>query len=403
MRDPMSWAIPLFRAFGIPVKLHIFFIVITLGLFFRQVLQKGNPIWWVDVLMVSVVIWFFVILLHEFGHCFGARSVGGEAKEILMWPLGGLAFVEVPHTPRANYVAVAAGPFVNVLICGACAAGLIAGGFWPALNPVNGMVNPFMNEMHNYRDGRDYTSEYGLKLYKVNSNEPVMTPHEMVEKMLKDAGVDARRFVFTPDFNAKTAEEYAPRGVERALAPSWAVWLQRIFMVSWVLLLFNLIPAYPLDGGQLFQCFVWARTDYRKGVVYASYSGFGVAIIFLIVSITANEALFMGLALFMLYAASMKLHSLDQEEGPFGYDFSAGYTSLEKDDEPAPKPKRPGFITRWRQARRARKMLRELEQRQMDEARMDHLLEKIAKSGKASLTDEEKRFLEQFSARYRNK
>src|SRR5439155_5641891 len=147
----------------------------------------------------------------------------------------------------------------------------------------------------------------------------------------------------------------------------------------------------------------WARGDYRRGVVVASYSGFVVAVIFLVVSIAVNEALFMGLALFMLYMASMKLQQLDVDDGPFGYDFSAGYTSLEKDDEPAPRPKRPGFFTRWWQARKARKLARELEQRQKDEQRMDQLLEKIAASGKNSLTDEERRFLERVSARYRNR
>ena len=111
----------------------------------------------------------------------------------------------------------------------------------------------------------------------------------------------------------------------------------------------------------------------------------------------------MGLALFMLYEASRKLYSLDMEDGPFGYDFSAGYTSLEKDDEPPPKPKKPWRFVRWWQAYKARKLLRELEQRQRDEERMDQLLEKIARTGKNSLTDEERRFLEQFSTRYRNR
>ena len=32
-RDPMSWSIPVFRLFGIQVKVHIFFIVIAIGLF----------------------------------------------------------------------------------------------------------------------------------------------------------------------------------------------------------------------------------------------------------------------------------------------------------------------------------------------------------------------------------
>ena len=34
---------------------------------------------------------------------------------------------------------------------------------------------------------------------------------------------------------------------------------------------------------------------------------------------------------------------------------------------------------------------------------MDQLLEKIARSGKQSLTDDERRFMERVSARYRNK
>ena len=49
MRDPMRWAVPLFRAFGISVRVHVLFFVITLGLFLRQVGQKDNPIWWFDV------------------------------------------------------------------------------------------------------------------------------------------------------------------------------------------------------------------------------------------------------------------------------------------------------------------------------------------------------------------
>ncbi len=102
----------------------------------------------------------------------------------------------------------------------------------------------------------------------------------------------------------------------------------------------------------------------------------------------------------MLYAASMKLLQLDMEEGPFG-DFSAGYTSLEKDDEPEPEPKRPGFFKRWWEARKARKAAREAEERQKEDERVDQLLEKIARFGKGSLTEEERRFLERISARRR--
>jgi hypothetical protein len=105
----------------------------------------------------------------------------------------------------------------------------------------------------------------------------------------------------------------------------------------------------------------------------------------------------------MLYESSMALYRLEMEDtGPFGYDFSAGYTSLEKDEEPPPRPRRVGWFKRWRQARTLKRLQRENEERARDEERMDQILEKIARSGKESLTDEERRFLERMSARRRN-
>jgi Zn-dependent protease len=400
MRDPMNWALRVFTAFGIPVKIHLFFFLFTLGMFLRQVTEKGSPVSAVDIFLLTVVTLFGIILLHEFGHCFAARFVGGEARDILIWPLGGLAAVEVPHAPKPHFIVAAGGPMVNVVICIACAAGLAAGGLFPNLNPI---ASPYRSQMHSFADGRDYTSEYGLKLYKAGTTETAPNPLEVWEKAIREQGglLETDTIVYPPATNAKIAEQGAAAGIERALAPGWAVWLNRIFWMSWVLFLFNLIPAFPLDGGQMLQAVVWGRTDFRRGTTVACYSGFVVAVLFLIVSIWKNEALFMGLALFMLYMASMKLMQLDQDEGPFGYDFSAGYTSLEKDDEPPPKPKRPGAIARWMQARKARKLKIEAEQKARDSERMEELLEKINASGMASLSGEEKRFLEQFSSKYR--
>src|SRR4051812_16297254 len=185
MRDPMSWSVPFFRAYGIQVKVHIFFFVVTLGLFWRQLmLPQYDRVWWLDMFLLSIVVLFGSVLLHEFGHCFGARYAGGEAREILIWPLGGLAMVEVPHRWKALFVMVAAGPAVNVLICLTCALALVSGGFFPSLNP---FTDPHRTEMTNFRDdqhGRTFTSPYAVKLYKPGTNEEPSTK-ELLDAMRK--------------------------------------------------------------------------------------------------------------------------------------------------------------------------------------------------------------------------
>ncbi len=59
---------------------------------------------------------FGIIVLHEFGHALACRSVGGEAKHIVLWPLGGVAFVAPPARPGAVLWSIAAGPLVNVAL-----------------------------------------------------------------------------------------------------------------------------------------------------------------------------------------------------------------------------------------------------------------------------------------------
>ncbi len=84
---------------------------------------------------------FLTVLLHELGHCFAARQVGGEASEVLLWPLGGLAACDVPHQPRAHFLTAAAGPAVNLLICLRCGLAM-ALVLEPAYRPT---WNPFWN------------------------------------------------------------------------------------------------------------------------------------------------------------------------------------------------------------------------------------------------------------------
>src|SRR5258707_11957965 len=101
--NPLMWlmtgSVPLFTAFGIRVRAHASLVIlIVLVLLFGL----GQGFTWQDRVQ-SMSILFTIVLLHEFGHCFTARWVGGEANDILMHPLGGLAFTRPPHRPLPEF------------------------------------------------------------------------------------------------------------------------------------------------------------------------------------------------------------------------------------------------------------------------------------------------------------
>src|SRR5690348_14191000 len=89
--NPLTWllygSVPLFTVFGIRVRAHAS-LVLTAVL--ALVFGLGPGFGWQDR-VGSMIMLFLIVLLHEFGHCFTARWVGGEAEDILMHPLGGVA------------------------------------------------------------------------------------------------------------------------------------------------------------------------------------------------------------------------------------------------------------------------------------------------------------------------
>jgi hypothetical protein len=99
---------------------------------------------------------------------------------------------------------------------------------------------------------------------------------------------------------------------------------------------------------------------------------------------------------------------VEDEQAATEYDFSQGYTSLERDqpDDRAPQPPpppKPGWLQAWLQRRAERKAQRERELREADERRLDELLDKIHREGKQALTDEELRFLTRVSSKNPNR
>src|SRR5580704_5125592 len=107
-----SGSIKLFRLQGIEVFLHwSSFLVAVFEINSRRG-DYGSVAW--NVLEYLAL--FLIVLTHEFGHALACRSVGGVANRIVLWPLGGVAYVDPPPRPGATLWSIAAGPLVNVAL-----------------------------------------------------------------------------------------------------------------------------------------------------------------------------------------------------------------------------------------------------------------------------------------------
>lgn len=134
--NPFTWSLPLGRVAGIRVRVHLMY-VLWLAIELAVAASAGaDTLRWKALTLGSL---FVLVLLHEFGHCFACRWVGGTADDILMWPLGGLAFCRPPHRWKASLITTLGGPMVNVVLLPVFGGALLAvTGSWDAV-----VFNPF--------------------------------------------------------------------------------------------------------------------------------------------------------------------------------------------------------------------------------------------------------------------
>lgn len=314
--NPLMWllsgSLHLFTVAGVRVKAHAsLLILIVLFLLFQGSVSFDNTI-------ASLTMLFAVVLLHEFGHCFTARAVGGYADEIVMWPLGGLAMATPPHRPLPTFLTVAAGPAVNATIC------LLAAG---AL----------------------------YLLYQV-----------VVPRLLTDA--------FTSDFNWQTP----------------AFWIEHLYQMSLVLLIFNLLPIHPLDGGQILQSILWHWVGYGKALLISCNVGIvGSALVGL-------WGLVGGNIFVVAIMVSCLIHCVQRRSMVK----AAGVWSFEDYDTDVPHHRHRRHhlsrLAKWK----ARRQIRQEEQ---DQVRLDAILQKVHDHGMHSLNWWERRVLKKATDRQRQR
>ncbi|MCH8150331.1 MAG: hypothetical protein IH987_20530 [Planctomycetes bacterium] len=337
--NPINWSFRVGRLFGINIRVHIAFVICAVILVWMDIPDEDSRRsgWLVTVLIQSLgtyAILFAIVLVHEFGHCFGARYTGGEADEILMWPLGGLASVNPPHTARAHMITTVAGPLVNVAICAICSVALV---LWMGrLGAV-----PW-NPLH---------------------------PFGSFDSM-----------------NLPTSGQW---------------WLLRVYGLSYVLLLINLLPVFPFDGGRIVQAWLWPEKGFRRSMEIATGTGMVGAIAIGLFGLVSSTWLLMMIAVFG-YLTCYQTRRMLKEQGDFAGDgfgeFSDGYRFRSDDDD---EEKKPGFLARRKARREAKKAEQTRLRTEAHERAVEEVLRKVSASGIDTLTPRERRILEEETRRQR--
>lgn len=332
MDNPINWSLSLGRVAGIRIRIHLLFI-----LFVGFELLRAAGTSYFRFVAFGYLALFGIVFLHEMGHCFAARSVGGYAHEVLMWPLGGLATVHAPQRPDAQLITTVGGPAVNVALCIVSALILIAATgsasavSWNPANPWAGV------------------------------------PH---------------------------------------LTAEWQFYVVQFFYFNYILLLFNLLPMYPLDGGRLLQEILWYRMGYLRSLLIATRIGMIGAIVVGVFALWAQWWIVLAIAIFgyitcMQQQRMARFYMAEYGAGFGGHEPAGAYGTFEQSFErPA---ERPSFWERRRQKREARRRRRMEVQRRMEEEELDAILEKVRQHGLQSLSRQEKRVLENATARRREK
>src|SRR5215472_10785981 len=180
-------AIRLFQFAGVDVSLHWSWFLVAA----YEIGNRANTYSSLTWNVLEYLTLFLIVLLHEYGHALACRQVVGVANQIVLWPLGGVAYVSPPPRPGATLWSIAAGPLVNVVLF------------------------------------------------------PIF---QILVRASRVAGLPASQ-----------------HDLFRLL--------QAIFYINFALLVFNLLPIYPLDGGQILQSLLWFVLGRARSLMVATVLG----------------------------------------------------------------------------------------------------------------------------------
>jgi Zn-dependent protease len=243
----MFRSLKLGTAFGIGVYVHWTFPLLLILVMYLG--REGGSLGSLFML-VLVLLLFGCIILHEFGHALMARRYGIQTRDITIFPIGGVARLEkMSEKPWEELLIAVAGPAVNVVI--ALTLGVLLAGTFYLMN---------------------------------------RGPMPLASMLLQ------------PDRSVDHA--VAQYGFVRVL-------LANLLFANVMLIVFNMIPAFPMDGGRVFRALLASvighlpATEVAAGLSVLLAAGMGLLGIFQMTQ-TTNPMLLV-VSMFVLLAGQQEL------------------------------------------------------------------------------------------------
>lgn len=230
--DFMKFSLKLFSIFGIPIELHISFLLLILVIYIAAFLGY-IPLY----LALLITLLFVTVVIHELAHSYVAQKYGVTIDRIVLLPIGGVsAMEEIPKDPNQELKIAIAGPLTNIIIAFFCFIALILIG--------------------------------GTESLSISSLFITYTP--------------------TADLT---------------------LFLSNFLGVNLVLGVFNLLPAFPMDGGRVLRAYLARKRSYADATKTAATIGKQFAILMAIAGIFLNFFLIL-IALFIYMGAEQEYRAI---------------------------------------------------------------------------------------------